>query len=287
MVEVVELVELNESNFAEVLGRSDQLPILVDFYAEWCEPCKAMAPTLEKLAVEMQGRLIVAKVDADAQPALCQQFQVQSLPTLKLVVQRQLAAELVGAQTEGQLRDWLTPFLPAGEETLLLERLDEQLEQLRTEGQLAQAAPMLEQLVGQHPEQQTLPVKLATIYLDVGEVNKAKDLIAQMADELEGVKGLQCRIAFLEDAESFGEEDMLRKAYDLQPTAELCYQLAIMALTQGRAEQGLALLIESMVNERGYKEGLAQKALLSAFESLGKGHALVARYRRKLYNLLH
>ncbi|MCK2169448.1 thioredoxin, partial [Thalassospira xiamenensis] len=105
------IIDVNEQNIQQVLEASRQTPVLVDFWAPWCQPCLQMAPTLEKLAAEYQGKLILAKVNADEQQNIAAQFGVRSLPSLKLVYQGQLVAELEGAQSEGALRQWLAPVL--------------------------------------------------------------------------------------------------------------------------------------------------------------------------------
>ena len=90
------IIDVNESNINDVLQQSMQKPVLLDFWAAWCEPCKTLAPILTKIADEYKGKFILAKIDADASPAITQQLGVRGLPTLKLVVQGQLVNELTG-----------------------------------------------------------------------------------------------------------------------------------------------------------------------------------------------
>ena len=105
------IVDITQANVQSVLQKSMQVPVLLDFWATWCQPCKQLTPVLTKLANEYKGRFILAKVDTDAHPGLAQQLGVRSLPTLKLVFHGQLAGELTGLQPEAEVRRLLDAVL--------------------------------------------------------------------------------------------------------------------------------------------------------------------------------
>ena len=109
-------MDITDATFqAEVIDRSRQVPVVVDLWAEWCEPCKSLGPILEKVVGETEGRVVLAKVDIDKNPGAAQAFQVQSIPAVFGMVDGQVAASFVGAQGEDAVRVFVEGLLPAGE----------------------------------------------------------------------------------------------------------------------------------------------------------------------------
>ena len=141
----------------DVVEASKVQPVIVDFWADWCQPCKQMAPILEKVVNAEQGRVLLAKVNADEQQMIASQFGVRSLPTLKLVFQGRLVSELVGAQPETAIRQWLEPVLGGSDDPAeQLEAFIEQVRQAIAHGHGAQAEQALRQALQQEPDQHPL-----------------------------------------------------------------------------------------------------------------------------------
>ena len=139
-----------------------------------------------------------------------------------------------------------------------------------------------------YPDEKSLPAELAGAYLDAGDLEQAKVIIAQLDDGQEGVTGLQCRLKFYALAAELPARDSLQSSLgDEGVSAETCYQLAIHHLTGSEFEQALERLLEAMSLDRQYDDGVIQKTLLDVFNVLGKASPLVSPYRRKMYNLLH
>ena len=141
------IVDISEQNIREqVLEASNTVPVLIDVWADWCEPCKALTPILEKLAQEYAGRFILAKLNADEQQGLAAQLGIRSLPTLKLIVQGQIVGELTGLQPEGEIRKMLDQHIPKSPQEEIDELL-EKIEQLRSLGELEKAKNLLQHAI--------------------------------------------------------------------------------------------------------------------------------------------
>ena len=144
------VIDITEENIqAELLDKSMDVPILIDVWADWCEPCKALSPILERLVGEYQGRFILAKINADEQQSIVAQLQVKSLPTLKLITQGQIVGELIGAQPESAIRALLDPHLGEPDSLAVdnIEAVLEEVEALCGGGQLEQAMTLLKAII--------------------------------------------------------------------------------------------------------------------------------------------
>ena len=116
-------IDVNEVDFEyEVITFSKNVPVLVDFWAEWCQPCKSLSPILERLVAEAKGRLRLAKVNIDQNPNLARQFNVRSIPTVKAFIEGQVAGEFAGAQPEGRVREFISKLTPPSPVDLDIEK---------------------------------------------------------------------------------------------------------------------------------------------------------------------
>ena len=276
------IVDVTLENFQQViLEGSMQQPILVDFWANWCAPCKALMPTLHKLAEEFQGQFILAKVNIEEQPELAQQFQVKSVPTLMLVGEGQLLDQFNGVKPESELRAFLKQHL-----TNPIDAFKEQIKLLIGEGELDQAQEMLQQAISQLPEDADLQIDLARVLLQKNLAAEAKAVLENLPKAEKArpqVKGLIAGLKFAEVAPSAEQLAALGERED----SEANYLKAMFALLQGEHEQALERLLNLLRDDRTYQEGVAHKTLLEVFAMLGEGNPLVVKARRKLYTLMY
>ncbi|RYZ73992.1 MAG: thioredoxin, partial [Proteobacteria bacterium] len=131
-----------ENFVSDVVQLSNEVPVLIDFWAEWCGPCKTLTPILEKLAHAYEGRFVLAKIDTEANPELAAQFQIRSIPAVKLVIGGKLVAEFQGAQPEADIRRFIEHYCPAAEKDLFTVA-----KELQAEGELKDALAVLTELL--------------------------------------------------------------------------------------------------------------------------------------------
>lgn len=283
------VIDVTEQNIQQVLEASRQTPILVDFWADWCQPCQQMAPILERLADEYQGKLILAKVNADAQQNIAAQFGVRSLPSLKLVYQGQLVSELEGAQSEGALRKWLAPVVdPEAAQQEQEEQLLEQVRMAIEAGQGDRAEQALRQTLQQEPDKHAFRALLVEYLLGEGQLDEAQSLLAEVTEDVEELRPFRARFALLEQVEG-ANESLHDLAARIQAGAapEDLHNYGLRAAAAGQFEAGLEALLHLLRDHRDYGDGAAHRALLQVFDCLPKGDPLASRYRRKMFTWLH
>ena len=270
---------------AEVLQRSLQTPVLIDFWADWCQPCKTLGPILEKLAEEFGGAFRLAKVDVEAEQELGAAFQIRSIPTVVLVKDGQLVDGFQGALPEGQLREFLKHHgiepgaaALAEEEAAELVAIDPQAEVAR-----------LREAVAAEPDKGELKLDLALALLQAGVADEAERLLdalpANLATDDRAVRA-RARLGFatlLKDAPS---ADALQAAIDADAgDLRARHLLGVRHLVAGRSEEGLEQFIEMLRRDRTFDDGLPRKTLIDAFRVI-EDEDLVGRYRRKMSSLL-
>ncbi len=254
----------------DVLEPSQRVPVLVDFWAPWCGPCKMLGPVLEKLAGEAAGRWTLVKINTDEQPDLAEQFGIRGIPNVKLFHHGQVVAEFAGAQPEPQLRRWLDEHLP----TAKREAMATARELLRG-GRAAEAAQLLHPLAEAEPDDGELAT-LAARALVFSAPNEAVALIAELAP---GSPWTDFAAQVREFARLFAIAD--------RPPAELAasplrprYLDGIAALRAERYGEALAAFIAVLQEDPGFDGGHAKAATLAIFKHLGMHHPLTGEHFR-------
>ena len=267
----------------EVLQKSLQTPVLVDFWASWCEPCKTLGPMLEKLAGEYHGAFQLAKVDVDAEQQIAAAFQIRSVPTVFLVKGGQLVDGFPGALPEGQIREFLaqhgvTPAEPAEDASAEPAPLEPQAQ-----------VDVLRAAIAAEPDKDELKLDLALALLQTGGTAEASTLIdalpANLATDDRAVRA-RARLDFanaLQDAPAAETLDarIAANGDDLQARHLRGVQLLLGGEDEAALEQFLAMLR----SDRTFAEGLPRKLLIDAFKVIAD-EDLVGRYRRRMASLL-
>ncbi|HCC63040.1 MAG TPA: thioredoxin [Pseudomonas sp.] len=283
------IFDVTSANFEQlVLENSFHKPVLVDFWAEWCAPCKALMPLLAKITEEYQGELVLAKVNCDIEQEVVARFGVRSLPTVVLFKDGQPVDGFAGAQPESAIRAMLEPHVqaPAAPEADLLETA----QALFAEGRISDAENLLKQLLAEDNENAAALILYARCLAERGELGEAELVLdAVKGDEhKQALAGARAQLTFLRQAADLPEVADLksRLAQDAEDD-EAAYQLAIQQLARQQHEAALDGLLKLFVRNRGYADGLPHKTLLQVFDLLGSDHPLVTTYRRKLYQALY
>jgi len=277
--------DVDKQNFeADVLQASMSTPILVDFWATWCEPCKTLGPMLEKLAAEYNGAFRLGKVDVDTQQELAGMFGIRSIPTVMLVKDGQPVDGFTGALPEGQLREFLSRHVQPLEASPSDAAIDDAV--LETP---EQAINRVQQAIAAEPDRSELKLDLAMALMRAGQTSAAAAELAALPANL----ATDARAVRLHH-----QLDLARALEGAPPLDELQQRtladgndwaardlLGVRLLLEGDVAAGLDQFLTIMQHARDWNDGQAKKRLLAAFATLDDAE-LVGRYRRRMAALL-
>ncbi|MGV9280859.1 tetratricopeptide repeat protein [Streptomyces sp. NPDC003730] len=276
------VIDVDEAGFeSDVLQRSTEVPVVIDFWAEWCEPCKQLSPVLERLAVEYNGRFLLAKIDVDANQMLMQQFGVQGIPAVFAVVAGQALPLFQGAAGEAQIRQTLDQLVQVGEERFGLTGLvvDPEAEP----GAAQAAAP--ERPAGPHDA----ALEAAVRALDAGDLGGAvqayKNVLAEEPGNTEAKLGL-AQAELLQRVQTADPQKVRQEAADNPGDARAQIAAADLDLVGGHVEDAFGRLIDTVRLTAGDDRDAVRLRLLELFEVVGAEDPRVTAARRALARAL-
>ena len=264
-----------------VLEESKTRPVVVDFWAPWCGPCKSLKPILEKLAAEYGGKFRLAKVNSDENQALAARYGVRGIPSVKAFIDGEPVDEFSGALPEGEVRAFLDRLLPGP-----ADEVRSQAAELRQTGDMAGALQKLAEASRLDPSHVGVRLDATEIMLDLGEADEARRLLGNLPDDADPrVPQLRARLQFMGEA---GDDQAV---LDARVTAnendlDARLKLANLYVAAGQYEAGMDQLLEIIRRDRGFEDDIGRKTLLAVFDLLG-ADPLVSQYRRKLASALY
>jgi len=277
------VIDVTDADFeTQVLERSKQTPVVVDFWAPWCGPCRTLGPLLERLADEHAGAFVVAKVNIDENPGLAEAFRVQSIPMVVGLLDGQLAGHFVGAQPESAVRDFLATLLPsagevsADEGTVLL-----------AAGKIAEAEAAFQRALALDPRADAALVGLAAVHAERDENEAALALLERVEPGPVRQDADRLAAAIRIRQSGAGDEAALRAKLEANPQdLDARFTLAQALAAAGRYEDALEHYLTIVKQDRGFQDDAARKAMLDVFDLLGPGDELVDRFRSELAKVL-
>ncbi len=280
------ILDVTQHNFAAVVENSQRVPVLVDFWADWCQPCQTLTPLLTKLAQEYRGGFILAKINTDVERELAQHFRVRSLPTVMVVWQGQIVEQMVGVQPESTYREIIDRFRSDPGD-----QIREQVELLWQRGHHKQVIELLREALGHDPDSVELKVILAEKLLQLDKEEEARSLLQSLPAEerdRQPASGLLARLRFADLAR--GAPDLTALVAVLWKNPADCAarrQLAARYVLAGDYEAALEQFMDILRRDPKFEDEAGRKGLIAIFEMLGNENPLVVTYRRRMFSLLH
>ena len=274
---------------ADVVEASREAPVVVDFWAPWCGPCRQLGPLIEKVVTAAAGAVKLVKINIDENPQVAQQLGVQSIPMVYAFKDGQAVDGFLGAVPEGQIKEFVKRLVGEAGETSGPSALEQANERL-VAGDHAAAAQSFEAALREAPGEAEALGGLARCHLALGAVDDAERLLAAVADEHldhPEVRSARTALALAREAADAGEVEPLLRALEVDPNDhESRFKLAVAELGRGERERAVETLLELLRRNRGWNDGAARKKLLELFEAFGSADPVTVAGRHRLAAIL-
>lgn len=271
-----DIVTVDEANFDyQVLAYSKRVPVLVDFWAEWCVTCQRTSPLLEALTEQNSGRFRLAKVDVDQNVQLTQRYQVHTVPTLKTFENGMITRQIIGIKTNIQVIDFVQEIVP-GPENLLIEKATS----LFQTKEYQEVEKICREILEDDPDQPKANLLLAKSLIWQGKYLEAKNILEQFpsSQEFQGAEKLRPLVKAL--GTITGGQPRGAELLDA------VYIRAVKLISLGNIPAALDGLLEILREDKRYKKSLPKDLILGLFELMGNDHPLTQEYRPQLANIL-
>ncbi|HRJ52002.1 MAG TPA: thioredoxin [Candidatus Thiothrix moscowensis] len=283
------IFDATPQNFQQlVLENSHQVPVLVDFWADWCQPCKTLMPMLAKLADEYRGGFILVKVNTDQHQQLAAQFGVRNLPTVKVIKGGRIVDEFMGVQPESEIRKIINRHRVRPTEPYRQQAL-----QMYETGNLEGAVQLMEQVVQHEPDFYEAVVELAGMLIQQNRAQEAEFMLQTVPpdaidNEILSQLLAEAKKARLQEQVSGVDTSALEQRLAANPDdLDAMLELAKIRIATDDIEAGLELYFTVHKKNSNYQDGAGKQGLFSTFELIGAKNPLVKKYRNKLFSLIY
>ena len=279
----------DQTFMADVIEASMTAPVIVDFWAPWCGPCKQLGPVLEKVVSNAGGKVSLVKVDIDQSPVVAQQMRIQSIPAVYAFDQGRPVDAFMGAVPESQVKAFVERLVGGPVESAV-EAAVEQARAALEEGDAQTAGTLLNEVLKQEPENAAAIAGLAQVFLAVDEVEQARAMLGRLpegSDRDPAVAAAVSAVELAEQSADAGDTAELRRAVDGSPDDHQSrFDLAMALFGGGRHKEGAEELLELYRRDRDWNDGAARGQLVKFFEAWGPTHELTTGIRRRLSTLM-
>lgn len=275
---------------ADVIEMSQKVPVIVDFWATWCGPCKTLGPALEKVVREARGAVRMVKVDVDKNQDLAAQLRIQSVPTVYAFKGGRPVDAFTGAQPESQLKEFVKRLIAGGGAGPTIDDYIAEARQVLEEGDPQTAAGIFNQILQEAPDNASAMAGLLRCLMAVGQSAQAESMLARLAPEMARHSEIAAVATALELAKSAGgvgeAAELRRRLASDADDHQARFDLALAYYAAGEGEAAVDELLELFRRNRAWNEDAARKQLVKLFEAFGPTHELTVAGRKRLSTLL-